>query len=270
MDEFDPLNIYSFVFEVPLYADVVVDSSRYNEAIKIITARHKIDAYNPILKENSTYIGGADDVRNIYSDIRNYGRFHNFTYKCTRHDHIVKVNVLLEKGDNDNYILTKIGQYPSIADFHISKIKDYSKVLPPEQMKEFSKGIGLVAHGIGVGSFVYLRRIFEYLIEEAHRLAINDKDFNDTVYKTSKVDERIKQLNNYLPEFLVENRQLYGILSKGIHELKENECLNLFETVKIGIEMILDEKLEKYEKKRKMEKARAMISSTHSQIKNKE
>ncbi|WP_454803471.1 hypothetical protein [Mucilaginibacter phyllosphaerae] len=270
MEEFDPLNVYNFFFEVPLYAEIFFDKDRYSEVIDILTKSHKVDAYNPILKENSTYVGKSDYVEKIYTNIMWYDKFHNFTFKCTRHDHIVKVNVLLEKKDNDNYSLTKIGQYPSIADFHISRIKDYGKVLPTEQMKEFSKAIGLVSHGVGVGSFVYLRRVFEHLIEEAHQHAIRDEGFDDATYKANRVDERIQQLNNYLPDFLVENRKLYGILSKGIHELTENECLNYFEAVKVGIELILDEKLEKYEKNKKKEKARALINSTHSQIKNKE
>ncbi|KKL23256.1 hypothetical protein LCGC14_2427220 [marine sediment metagenome] len=40
-------------------------------------------------------------------------------------------------------------------------------------------------------------------------------------------------IKDYLPEFLVENRSLYAILSKGIHALSEDECLQYFETVKI-------------------------------------
>ncbi len=37
---------------------------------------------------------------------------------------------------------------------------------------------------------------------------------------------------------------MYSILSKGIHELSEEECLQYFKLMKIGIELILDEQLE--------------------------
>ena len=57
------------------------------------------------------------------------------------------------------------------------------------------------------------------------------------------MDEKIKLLEDYLPAFLVQNRRLYGILSKGVHELSEAECIKAFPTVKGGLELILDERL---------------------------
>ncbi|MGE7954793.1 hypothetical protein [Lysinibacillus xylanilyticus] len=62
------------------------------------------------------------------------------------------------------------------------------------------------------------------------------------------MDDKIKLLQNKLPEVLIENRAVYGIMSKGIHELSEDECLALFPDVKLGIELILDEKLYEQEK----------------------
>jgi hypothetical protein len=43
-----------------------------------------------------------------------------------------------------------------------------------KRYKKFTKGLGLAAHGVGIGSFVYLRRIFENLIEEAHTATQQD------------------------------------------------------------------------------------------------
>jgi hypothetical protein len=37
--------------------------------------------------------------------------------------------------------------------------------------REFGKAVGLGAHGVGIGAVVYLRRIIESLIEEAHQTA---------------------------------------------------------------------------------------------------
>ena len=75
-------------------------------------------------------------------------------------------------------------------------------------------------------------------------------------------------VENYLPEFLVENRSLYAILSKGIHDLSEDECLKYFETVKIGIEQILDEKIIQKEKAEKAAKAREAIQKAHGNLTN--
>ena len=60
--------------------------------------------------------------------------------------------------------LQKIGQFPSLADIAIDESKTYRTVLTPEDSSQFHKAIGLAAHGVGIGSFVYLRRIFERLV----------------------------------------------------------------------------------------------------------
>ena len=57
-------------------------------------------------------------------------------------------------------------------------------------------------------------------------------------------------------------------MSKGIHDLSEEECLQYFETVKIGIEQILDEKIIKKEKAEKAAKAREAIQKAHGNIAN--
>lgn len=162
----------------------------------------------------------------------------------------------------------KFGQFPSAADFQIPQAEKYRKVLGEDQYKEMTRGIGLAAHGVGIGSFVYLRRIFEDLIEEAHRPAQKEAGFDQDAYKKARMDEKIEMLKDHLPGFLVENKVLYAILSKGIHELTEDECLQYFETVKIGIEQILDEKIIQKEKADKATKAREAIQKAHGQIAN--
>ncbi|MFI3135251.1 MAG: hypothetical protein QX197_00585 [Methylococcaceae bacterium] len=78
------------------------------------------------------------------------------------------------------------------------------------------------------------------------------------------MNEKIVILNSELPEFLVENKSMYSILSKGIHELSENECLAAFPVIKVGIEIILDDKLEKINREKKLEEAKKAISTLGS------
>lgn len=163
-------------------------------------------------------------------------------------------------------LFVKFGQFPSAADFQIPQTEKYRKVLTEDQYREMTRGIGLAAHGVGIGSFVYLRRIFEDLIEEAYTLAQKEVGFDQVTYKKIRMDEKIEMLKSHLPDFLVENSALYSILSKGIHELTEDECLRYFETVKIGIEQILDEKIIQKEKAEKALKAREAIQRAHGQI----
>ena len=76
-------------------------------------------------------------------------------------------------------------------------------------------------------------------------------------------------LKQHLPEFLVENRKLYGIMSVGVHTLSEAECLAAFPVVRIGIDLILDEHLERHAREKKITEASKKISLLGTTLKNK-
>lgn len=164
-------------------------------------------------------------------------------------------------------ILVKIGQFLSLADLQLKDIDKYDKILDETSRKEFARAIGLYAHGIGIGAFVYLRRIFERLIEDAHRVASNDKGWNEEAFKNARMDERITILSGYLPQFLVANASVYSILSQGIHTLTEEQCYKFFPTVKLAIELILDEKHEKMTKEKTVENLQKELSKIRSDLK---
>lgn len=260
MDKFDP---YKYFFELPLYNKISITETEFSTAKKLLYFSGKVDAYNPSLKENTTYSISSPENPG-YSSMTSYTGIIIHTLKCVRTSETFFAFTFF---DGRAGTIQKVGQHLSIADFHISQIKQYNAVLTQEQLKELTRAIGLAANGVGIGSFVYLRRIFETLLEEAHKKAITIDGWDEKTYSNSRVGERIELLANYLPAFLVENKALYGILSKGIHSLTEDECLAYFETVKVGIELILDEKLEQFEKEKKIAIAKSKISSLNSKLK---
>lgn len=141
-------------------------------------------------------------------------------------------------------IMKKIGQYPSVADLKFPELNEYNKILDKQSRKEFGRALGLYAQGIGVGAYVYLRRIFERILEKAKTNAEHDGvDLTD--YDKKRVDERIHILKDYLPDMIVSNAKIYGIVSKGIHELSEEECIKYFPVLKESIIVILRQWLEK-------------------------
>ncbi|HSV35744.1 MAG TPA: hypothetical protein VLI46_09315, partial [Ramlibacter sp.] len=139
-----------------------------------------------------------------------------------------------EKGFEFKRSIQKIGQHPSYGDLHILQVKKYTHVLTPEQLGELTRAIVLASHDVGVGAYVYLRRIFEALVEEARRLAEKDAGWDQEQYQRSRMAEKIAQLKAHLPTFLVEHAAMYSLLSKGVHELSEAECLKHFETLRLG------------------------------------
>ena len=163
--------------------------------------------------------------------------------------------------------IMKIGQYPSIADLGLHKIKKYKPLLK-EEYNEFSKAIGLFSHGVGAGSYVYLRRIFENLIIEQKEVALkSDSSLIEAIFNEKRMDDKIQYIKNFLPEILVNNRKIYAIISKGIHELSEAECLSLFPKIELGIELILDWKLAEKEKQEKEKQLSNFISETVEKLK---
>ena len=69
----------------------------------------------------------------------------------------------------NNLSLSKVGQYPSLEDIGSRDLIKYRKFLSKTDYAELKRASGLFAHGIGIGSFVYLRRIFERLISDHHQ-----------------------------------------------------------------------------------------------------
>lgn len=169
--------------------------------------------------------------------------------------------------------LQKIGQYPSLADLSIPETSQFARVIGEDRLSELNKAIGLAAHGVGAGSYIYLRRIFESLVEEAHTAAREHTQSGETgegwdenEYQRSRVVERVAMLKDYLPAFLVEHPQLYGILSKHIHELSEEECLRNFDAVKEAILIIARDKQKSHEEKEQRDRTAKLLQQIGSSI----
>ena len=92
--------------------------------------------------------------------------------------------------------VSKIGQYPSLADMQRDLSPRAAKALGKKGATEFKRGVGLAAHGIGIGSFVYLRRIFEDLVDEVAGPAISAGVIAGDEYQKSRMDERIGLLKS--------------------------------------------------------------------------
>jgi len=166
--------------------------------------------------------------------------------------------VVLTQGNK----MKKIGQYPSVADLSFPELKEYRKVMSKEDEKELKRAIGLFASGIGIGSFVYLRRIFERMIMTASQKAIEAGKIQRVDFDNAHMDQKIKMISDDLPKLLVSSPVFYGIVSKGIHELSEEECLEYFPVLKGFIMMILMQ----WEKVRKEEEEEKKLTASLNKI----
>jgi hypothetical protein len=191
---------------------------------------------------------------------------HKIVARCTRQkDHFQYYLFFIKQYSNIQEkrlysTIEKIGQYPSYGDVHIERVKKYTSVLSKTKRAEFVRALGLASHDVGIGAYVYLRRIFEGLLEDAHVEAQKTRGWDENSYARARVNERVALLKHQLPKFLTEHPQIYGLLSKGIHELSDNDCLKHFDTLRICIEIILEERLAAQETEIKVVEARSALS----------
>jgi len=218
------------------------------EQVEILYGRVRggtvIDGYCMHCKKDSTFvlgtlhIAGGDPWNNVQTRT---ALEDGLSLKCTRAGHSYRYNLLI-----DRMTVRKVGQYPSLADIAIDETRQkYRTVLRGENWGELYKAIGLAAHGEGIGSFVYLRRVFERLVQSRFAEFKDIEGWSEDDFKSMRMVERIELLKDHLPSYLVEARKIYGIFSQGIHELDNETCLQFFNVGKRSIIMILDDDLKK-------------------------
>lgn len=244
---------HDFYFETPLYE--VIKNSQLEEDIH----DGDIDAYSAKNGIDTTYT-----INSRLVDDYSFKNFYKITLTCKRKsDDVLRFFVY----DNDE-IVVKLGQLPSLADIQFAEIgRKYNNFLSEQELREFKKAIDLAAHGHGAGSFVYLRRIFENLINGAfgdnkNAVSVSEEDFR----KMWMVD-KVELLKNYLPSQLLEMKSVYKVLSKGVHELSEQECLKYFPALKLSIELILEQKIEIEAKRKRDEEVKRQLEDINKEIK---
>jgi hypothetical protein len=228
------LTMSQFIFEVPLYAEHLIDARVAAEFYgrKQLT----VDGHCPYCGREATFNvdpaskGGGVQLQTLVD-------VDDISITCTRDEkHKVRCWFYL-----NSMVVQKIGQFPSLADIANDEVKIYRKLMPRDMAAEFHKAVGLAAHGVGVGSFVYLRRVFERLIKNRFDEFKGAEGSDEAAFRQSRMEDKIAMLKGHLPEFLVQNRKIYSILSLGIHELSEQACLGYFDVMRHSIIMILED-----------------------------
>lgn len=164
-------------------------------------------------------------------------------------------------------LLIKVGQFPSLRDLQLFDTKKFRNILG-KKYSDYTLALALYADGIGAGAFVYLRRILESLVEEIHQACAKECSekaaagtgtlFDETAYGRLHFNERIDYLEKefsqkIIPDELNDIRgRIYGVISKGVHELSEDDCLRLFPAARFIIDSLLEEKIQQREKQERL------------------
>lgn len=141
--------------------------------------------------------------------------------------------------------IQKIGQGPRISAVVRPDLERYRHELSADDMSELKRAVELSSHDVHIGAYVYIRRILERLVEGVVARLSDEGKLNEREVariRELRFEDRIKEIRQEVPDALVENRKMYGILSRGIHELSEEDCGRFFPVLLAGIRLILDER----------------------------
>ncbi len=216
----------------------------------------------------------VEGISQFFSEIRRdfvcaLNKNHHVTAYYTIHK---AKDVCKKQEDSEEYeklkyclVLEKFGQEPSMADLQMFDIEKYKNILSKESFRNFSMALGLYASGVGCGSLLYLRRIFETLIKNAQDKCSSMPKWNEEEYNKRRFNEKIEYLEalgtKIIPDELSDvKNKIYGWLSKGVHELSEQESMEIFPYLKYAIELVLDEQITQNEKEDKLNELRKKLN----------
>jgi hypothetical protein len=165
------------------------------------------------------------------------------------------------------YGFVKIGQLPPHAELVAGRLKAVSKIAGKLDTTELRKAAGLISHDAAIGAFVYLRRVFERIIAKAWQSAA---DAGETLPDPTRLrmDEKISALKNHLPDIVVKNAKVYGILSRGLHELTEEDCARAYPLVEESVIWMLENALVRFEKQKREKTITAELAKLAGELGN--
>lgn len=147
-------------------------------------------------------------------------------------------------GDGKSGVVQKIGEYPPYSPITSRKIYD---LIGENHRQLFLKGRRAELRGLGIGAFAYYRRIVDnqkdLIIERLETVAKHLGASEETlkIFLSAKAQDQftsaIKEIKDALPPALFIDTHnpltlLYDLLSDGIHDLSDEECLIHARTVR--------------------------------------
>lgn len=146
--------------------------------------------------------------------------------------------------------IKKVGQSPA---WSINLEKDLEKFLEGDA-EYFKKALICESQGYGIAAFSYYRRVLENSIGKIieglrSALILNNAELEeiekiDKALSSTIMDERIKIAKDHVPNHLQPNNMnplaiIYDTLSKGIHKLSEEQCLENSQHIRVALSYLI-------------------------------
>jgi hypothetical protein len=243
--------IKKFLEETPLYKWTKFKKPKANRSSLWI---NEIDAF----------CDTCETVR-PFQDLRNRGGGFGMTFEalstgtsfltftcvsCRKDNH----EYLVEQVISDDEI--KIQKYGQLPRKKLGTDKSLQKFFS-DDIGNYEKAVVCLSNGYGIAAFAYLRRIIEANVQKLIILLTEDIKSTDSnpgmlaaldelARKGTSMTEKITFANKALPEYLKPNGlnplgQLYKVLSEGVHELSDEDCLEKANNVQDCLKYLINE-----------------------------
>lgn len=270
-------NSYNFLKNIiinePIYKKIGFDTKWYADFAGF--SKMTIDDFCNACDADSVFEWNYDEnTSRLFSELSKYNNIKNpillnctelyrtnpylivFPFFCARCKGI-HYYTLMFQGDS----VTKIGQYPSFASKEEHEIKKYKNLkIIKKYYIELIRSVNAYSQHMGIASFVYLRRIYEHIIEtEYSKLPKEEQN------PKANFDEKMKAVDNKMhiipTELDSQKSKIYSVLSKGIHEYDEEECYELYPMMKSIIIIMLEKYLSEKERKKQLREIEKKLRS---------
>ena len=174
------------------------------------------------------------------------------TYRCRNCKSKEKTfAVIFNWGPNGDAKVIKVGEYPP---FSVPISLRVQKLLTKTDLELYRKGIRAIAQGLGIGAASYFRRVVEdqwsRLVQElrqaAKQLGTKDLSVYDKALRSTQFSGAVRTLKKAIPEkLLILDGQnpltlLHRPLSKQIHQLTDQQCLQQAQDIQMVLEALLE------------------------------
>jgi hypothetical protein len=188
-------------------------------------------------ENNNEYPGSLSGDRTVHAQL---------DYVCRNCKESFKKYYLVFWGDGESGPIQKVGEYPTFSPPTPRRLFD---LIGEDHREMFLKGRRAENRGLGIGAYAYYRRIVEEqktsIVDEIIQVAKRVGATEDTLKALAELkDERqfktaIEKLKKGFPDSLLIDGHhnplllLHNALSKGIHEMSDEECLELATSIRV-------------------------------------
>jgi hypothetical protein len=186
-------------------------------------------------------------------NVKDY-QFFYVTYRCSNCQRVQKTFSLAAKIDalgKPEGVCCKFGELPAYGPPISPKL---IKLIGPDR-EDFLKGRRCENQGLGVGAFIYYRRVIENqkdriiaeILKVSERIGLSEEKLKKlrAAQKETRFSEALALAKDAMPESLLINGHspislLHSALSKGVHALTDEKCLELAGSVRVVLGELSD------------------------------